>query len=259
MTLKKTLLLLPMFFFAGSGFCAIRTELVDYMSDGVQLQGALVFDDSLKGTKPGIIVYPSWVGRGEYVQKRAEQLAGLGYVAFAADLYGKGKYAKDHEEAAKLANANKDRPVMRTRALAAVETLRKSKRVDPNRIAAIGYCFGGTAAIELARSGTRDVKGVVAFHGGLDTKNPEATKPIAAKVLALSGADDKNVTAGIPSFQSEMNEHGADWQLVLYSQTVHSFTDKGAGNDPSKGSAYNEMSDKRSWLAMRNFFDEIFN
>ncbi len=147
---------------------------------------------------------------------------------------------------------------MRARAQAGLETLKKQKLVDPQRIAAIGYCFGGTTVLELARDGA-DVKGVVSFHGGLSTPTPQDAGNIKGKVLVLHGADDPYVKAEeVAAFQQEMRDAKVDWQFISYGNAVHSFTNKAAGTDNSKGAAYNEKADKRSWEAMRAFFAEIF-
>jgi dienelactone hydrolase len=186
-------------------------------------------------------------------------LAKLGYFAFAADIYGKGNRPKSGEEAGKLASVYKnDRVLMRQRINLALDELKKQKLVNTDKIAAIGYCFGGTVALELARSGA-DIKGIVSFHGGLDTPNPADAKNIKAKILVLHGGDDPYVNAEqVSSFKKEMVDAGVDYQIFIYGGAVHSFTNPNSGNDPSKGAAYNERADKRSWEAMKTFFTEIF-
>jgi dienelactone hydrolase len=184
-------------------------------------------------------------------------LAQRGYTAFALDMYGKGVYAKDHEEAGKLAGAFfGDRAAMRKRALAGLAQLKAAPFVDETKIAAIGYCFGGTTVLELARAGT-DLKGVASFHGNLATPTP-ATETPKAKILVLHGADDGFVNAALPGFIEEMRKVKADWQLNQYGGAVHSFTVKEAGNDPSKGMAYDAQADARSWAALGSFLEELF-
>ncbi len=168
-------------------------------------------------------------------------------------MYGNGVVANDAAEAGKLATAlRNDRPLMRARAQAALETLRKNPLCDPRRVAAIGYCFGGGVVLELARSGA-DIAGVASFHGNLDTPNPDDAKNIRAKVLVLHGADDPHVNAAqVAAFQQEMRNAKVDWQMIFYGGAVHSFTNPASGDDPSRGVAYNAAADRRSWDAMKS-------
>ncbi len=235
----------------------LKTEVVEYRHGDAVLEGYLAYDDSFQGKRPGILVVHEWKGHNPYVRKRAEQLARLGYVAFALDMYGKGVRAKDAKEAAALAGIYKgDRKLMRARAAAGLDVLRSRPQTDTVRLAAIGYCFGGTTVLELARSGA-DLVSVVTFHGGLDTPTPEDARNIKGKVLALHGGDDPFVPIPqVEAFQEEMRKAGVDWQFVSYGGAVHSFTNPEAGNDNSKGAAYNERADRRSWAAMLGFFAE---
>ncbi len=236
------------------------TKTVDYRQGDTILEGYLAYDDAIKGKRPGVLVIHEWNGLGTYVKHRVEQLARLGYVAFGADIYGKGIRPATPEasarEAAKYRGA--DRSLLRERARAGLEELRKQPNVDPGRLAAIGYCFGGTAVLELARSGAV-LNGVVSFHGGLDTPNPADARNIRAKVLVLHGADDPHVPPQqVAAFQDEMRKGEVDWQMVFYGGAVHSFTNPDSGDDPSKGVAYNAKADRRSWEDMKVFFSEIF-
>jgi len=235
----------------------ISTGVVEYRHGDVVLEGYLAYDAALTGKRPGVLVVHEWMGHDPYVRMRAKQLAGLGYVAFAVDMYGKGARPKDAKEAAALAGLYRgDRKLMRARAAAGLDVLRNHARVDRARLAAIGYCFGGTVALELARSGA-DLVSVVTFHGGLDTPTPEDAKNIRGKVLALHGGDDPSVPPKqVDAFQEEMRKGGVDWQFVSYGGAVHRFTNPGAGSDNSKGWAYNERADRRSWEAMKTFFAE---
>lgn len=237
----------------------IHTEVVEYKHGDAILEGFLALDDALEGKRPGVLIVHEWTGLGDYVKSRARQLAKLGYVAFAIDMYGKGIRPKNAEEAAAQANIyRKDRKLMRARANAGFQVLVNHKLVDTKWIAAIGYCFGGGTALELARDGAA-LAGVVSFHGNLDTPTPDDAKNIKAKVLILHGADDPHVPpAQVAAFEEEMRKAGVDWQMISYGGAVHSFTNPEAGSDPSKGAAYNEKADKRSWEAMRTFFAEIF-
>lgn len=236
----------------------LKTWLIPYQHGETQLEGYFAYDDAFKGKRPGVIVIHEWKGRGDYVKRRSEMLARLGYAAFAVDMYGKGVYAQTHEEAARLSGAHRsDRALMRGRALAGLNALTAQKNVDASRLAAVGYCFGGMAVLELARSGA-EIKGAVSFHGGLDTPQPAGPGEIKARILALHGAEDAHTGKQAAAFQEEMRASRADWQMVYYGGAVHSFTVAEAGDDPSKGAAYNEAADRRSWQAMRDFLQEIF-
>lgn len=237
----------------------LRTEMVEYKHGDEAMEGYLAFEGAGKGKRPGVIVVHAWMGLDAYAKKRTEQLAKLGYVAFAIDMYGKGVKARDVEDAARLAGIYRaDRGLMRGRANAGLDVLKKQSITDAKRTAAMGYCFGGGVALELARSGA-DIVGVVSFHGNLDTPDPGNARNIKGKVLALHGADDPYVPSQqVVAFQDEMRKADVDWQMVIYGGAVHAFTDPGSGNDPSRGAAYNEKADRRSWEAMNAFFAEIF-
>ena len=245
-------------FFAVSAQALVKTQAIEYKDGDVVLQGWAAWEDGFKEKRPGILVVHEWWGHGPYARRRAEMLARLGYTAFAVDMYGKGVYAKDHEEAGKLAGAFfADRSAMRRRAMAGLEQLKKAPFVDADKLAAIGYCFGGTTVLELARAGV-DLAGVVSFHGMLGTPSPATEKP-KAKINVQHGADDPNIKPEqVAAFQEEMRKAKADWQFTSYGNAVHSFTNPDAGNDPSKGMAYNKEADERSWKAMQAFLSELF-
>src|SRR5688572_11602002 len=213
---------------------AARAEIVfkprEYKHDQTTLEGLWVYDDSLKAKRPSVLIVHQWKGLGDYEKKRAEMLAKMGYNVFAVDIYGKGVRPKETKDAsAEAAKYKKDRALLRARVQAGLAELKKLEFTDPKRIAAIGYCFGGTTALELARSGA-EIAGVVSFHGGLGTPNTDEKK-IKTRVLALHGADDPFVpSAEVQGFQDEMRKSGVDWTLVAYGGAVHSFTDWNAGN-----------------------------
>jgi dienelactone hydrolase len=236
---------------------AIKTETIEYKQGETTLEGALVYDDAMKGPRPGVLVAHQWKGLSDYERKRAVMLAELGYAAFCVDIYGKGIRPPTPQAAGAEAGKYKgNRALLRERVNAGLLAFRKQSVVEPKRLAAIGYCFGGTTVIELARSGA-EVTGVVSFHGALDSPKPEDGKNIRCKVLALHGADDPFVPAkDIEAFESEMRSANADWQLVKYGGAVHSFTDWNADGSMA-GAKYDEKADKRSWEEMKRFFAEV--
>src|SRR5437588_6659287 len=237
----------------------VHTEKIEYKHGDTVLEGHLAYDQSIQGKRPGVLIVHQWKGLTDYEKKRAEMLAKLGYIAFAVDIYGKGIRPKDNQEAAAEAGKYKqNRELLRSRAAAGLAVLQTRKFIDSERIAAIGYCFGGTTVIELARSGA-EIAGVVSFHGALDSPRPEDGKNIKCKVLALHGADDPFVPAkDLAAFEEEMRQAKVDWQLIKFGRAVHSFTDWNAGDNHLEGAAYNEKADRRSWEAMKQFFGEIF-
>ena len=238
----------------------VKSKVIEYKHGNTTLLGYLAWDDAAgPGKRPGVVVVHEWMGHNDYVRRRADMLARLGYVAFALDMYGKGVKAKDPQEAAQMAGRFKsDRKLMRERAAAGLDVLKKQPVVDTSRLAAMGYCFGGQVALELARSGA-DLKGIVTFHGALDTPTPQDAKNIRGKVLACHGEADPFVPDDhVNAFRKEMNDAKVDWFLVAYGGAVHGFTNPDNKNPPMKGVAYDEKADQRSWQAMRNFFDEIF-
>jgi len=238
---------------------AVHGKLVEYKQGDTVLEGYLAVDDAIKGKRPGILVVHAWMGLDDNAKHRADMLAQLGYVAFAADIYGKGVRPKTKDEAGPLAGKYKnDRALLRARVNAGLATLLAQPNVDTGKTAAIGYCFGGTTALELARSGAQ-LSGVVSFHGGLDSPTPADAKNIKAKLLVLHGAADPfEKPADFTAFQKELVDAKVDWQLVQYGGAVHCFTDKTAGSDATTGCAYDPNADARSWTAMRAFFDELF-
>jgi dienelactone hydrolase len=245
----------------GSAAAEVKGETVEYVDGNTVLEGYLVYPPGVtEGKRPGVLVVHEWNGLGPYAKRRAEQLAELGYIAFAVDIYGKGIRPANAEEAAKQAQIYRsDRQLMRRRIAAGLAQLKKCSMVDSDRIAAIGYCFGGGVVLELARSGA-NIKGVVSFHGNLDTPNPQDAKNIKCKVLVQTGADDPHVPPQqLEAFEKEMRAAKVDWEMIIYGNAVHSFTNPASGDNPSKGVAYNKEADMRSWEAMKAFFKEIFS
>jgi len=240
-----------------------RAELVkkpiEYKQGDATLRGYLVYDDKTSDKQPGVVVVPEWWGLTNYEKHRAEQLAELGYVALAADIYGDGQTTDDPKEAGKMAGKFRgDRKLMRDRVRAALDTLKAQPQVDPSKTAAIGYCFGGSCVLELARSGA-DVNGVVSFHGALDTPMPAKKGDVKAKILVLHGADDPMVSQEqVQAVEKEFTDAGADLKVVQYPGAVHAFSNPDADKHNIKGVAYNKEADEKSWQAMKELFEQIF-
>lgn len=256
--MKKLALFLAAFMPA-LGFAAIKSQTVEYKQGKATLQGFLVWDDAVQGKRPGILVAHAWKGLDDFTRSEATKLAQMGYVAFALDVYGKGIRPTSMDECAKISGTYKnDRPLLRARAKAGLDQLLKVKNVDPEKIGAIGFCFGGATVLELARSGA-PVKGTVVFHGSLSTPTPQDAANIKGKVLALHGGDDPFVKKEeVDAFVDEMKKGKVDWQLNLYGGAVHGFMEPGNGNDNATGLAYNQQAATRAWKAMSDFFDEVF-
>lgn len=237
----------------------MQKETLTYETDGLKMVSQLRIGEG-KGARPGVLVFPEAFGLGEHAIAKAEKLASLGYVALACDLHGDAKVIDSLPEVMPLIQALRDKPArIRERAGAALKMLTARPEVDPKRVAAIGFCFGGTTALEMVRGGA-DIAAAVGFHSGLATVSPAPAKSVKAKVLACIGADDP----GIPpeeraAFEAEMREGGGDWQLHLYGGVVHSFTNPQAAklNMPDFA-RYDARADARSWAAMLGLFDEVF-
>ncbi|MGB7326695.1 MAG: dienelactone hydrolase family protein [Rubripirellula sp.] len=266
-TVSRFLLVASTLFLAGNfltgneAIAEVQTETVVYQDGDVTLEGFVAWDpDKITDNAPGVLVVHQWMGLTDYEKGRCKQLADLGLVALALDIYGQGVRPANQGEAGAMAGKYKqDRDLYRRRLNLGLAQLLDRDNVDSKRVASIGYCFGGTGVLELARSGA-DVAGVVSFHGGLDSPSPEDGKNITAKILVCHGADDPFVPlADIQAFIAELNAANVNWQMDAYSGAVHSFTQPMAGNDNSKGAAYNEQADQRSWLAMQLFFQELFD
>jgi dienelactone hydrolase len=238
---------------------AVHTETIEYTQGDAHLKGYLAYDDTAGPKKPGVLVVPEWWGLNDYAKSRTEQLAKLGYVAFAADMYGDGKTTTDPKVATQLAGpVMGDRGLMRARVNAAFDQLKGRAEVDPAKLAAIGYCFGGTSVLELARSGT-PVLGVVCFHGGLSTTTPEDAKNIKGRVLVLTGASDTFIPPEMrDAFAKEMADAKVNWEMDVYCDAVHAFTNPNAGQFGMPNVAYNKEADERSFARMVSFFNEIF-
>ena len=226
------------------------------------LKGYLAYNDSIKGKRPGVLVVHEWWGNNDYSRMRADMLAKLGYVAFAVDMYGEGKVADTPADAGKLAGGvMSDMNGMKSRFLAALEQLRKNKAVDPTRIAAIGYCFGGGVALNMACAGA-DLKGVVSFHGSLAAVVPAKPGIVKAKILVCNGAADLfNPEAAVSKFRADLDSSKVKYKFINYPDALHAFTNPASTEVGKKFNipiAYNEKADKKSWADMEEFFGMIF-
>jgi len=249
--------------FAGYAHAEVVTNEIDYTHGDVALRGFAAWTkaegqaDAPK--RPGVLLVHAWWGHGDVVREKARRIAELGYVAFALDMYGKGVFAKDREEAARRAGGfYGDRPLMRARALAGLDQLEKLETVDATKLGAIGFCFGGTVVLELARHGV-DLDAVVSFHGGLKFTDEPKEGGVQAHVLVCHGADDPYVPPeDVVAFWKSMAKAKAHYDLLVISGAVHSFTHEDAGDDPSTGAAYHARAAKTSWEAMHRVFEEVF-
>lgn len=246
----------------GSALAAMRAEPVEWRHDGSSFAGVLVWDDTNAIPRPGLVMVPNWRGVNESAVEKAKAAAGDDYVVLVADLYGKDvRPSSDEAAAAASRPLREDRAEMRARMQRAVEILRTrhgDAPLDADRIGAFGYCFGGTAALELARSGA-DVAGVASLHGGLSTPVPAAAGAVKAPVLVLNGAADKGVSdADIDAFKQEMDAAGADWTFVDFSGAVHCFAEADAGDDPESNCRYDARAARRAHGMLSDYFAEWF-
>ncbi len=238
---------------------SVRTREVEYFDGGTRLVGFLAWNDAVKGPRPGVLVSHMWGGREAFVCDKARTLAQMGYVGFALDMYGDARVGSGPEENAQLMQPFlDDRSLLQRRMILALEIIRQQAEVDPGQVAAIGFCFGGLCVLDLARTG-EDFSGVVSFHGLLKPPGNTEGKRIVAKVLVLHGHDDPMVPVDdVVALEEELTRAGADWQIHVYGNTMHAFTNPKA-NDPGFGTVYNPTADRRSWVAMQDFFQELFN
>lgn len=238
---------------------SIETRTVDYADGDRTLEAYLAWDDAAGKPRPGVLVAHTWAGRGEAEEAKARELAALGYVGFALDVYGKGiRGGGIDENRALMRPFTDDRALLQRRMRLALDAMRREDGVDAGRTGAIGFCFGGLCVLDLARTGA-DVNGVVSFHGMLRAPGNTAGNSIRAKVLALHGWDDPMAPPeDVVALGRELTSMGADWQLHAYGNTMHAFTNPKA-NDPDFGTVYQADADRRSWQAMRNFFAEVLS
>jgi dienelactone hydrolase len=245
-----------------SACATLQTKEIDYLSNGQVLKGYLAYDKKIKGKRPGVLVVHEWWGHNEYARKRARMLADLGYTAFALDMYGDGKQATHPNEAGKFAEeVSKNTDKAEKRFLAALDLLSSHETVNPDQIAAIGYCFGGGVVLHMARTGV-DLDGVVSFHGSLTTDTPANPGTVKAGILVLHGADDPLITPEqVEQFKQEMEMAGIDYKFVAYPGVKHSFTNPEADSYGEKFNLplkYDLEADNQSWEEMQKFFKLLF-
>ena len=239
----------------------MQTQDVRYSEGAVEFLGYLAFDDTASDKQPGVLVFHEGLGLGEHIMERARRIAKLGYAAFAADMFGGRRQFSDIREMSKLlSDLRNDLPTLRARARAALATLVSFPQVDGTRLAAVGFCFGGSVVLELARDGA-DLRAVASLHGVLSTRAPAETDKVKASVLICTGADDPLAPPDqVVEFQNEMREAKVrDWQVISYGNTMHAFTNPAAGPSTMHGTMYNELADWRSWVALRNFLEEMLS
>lgn len=234
-----------------------QLKAVSYTDGDQKLNGFAVAPENGSTSKPGVLILPAWKGIDDHSKEVAQNLSKLGYYAFVADIYGEGNYPKDAKEAGEKSGFYKKnyKEYQKRIGLALAQLIKAGANAD--NIVVIGYCFGGTGALEAVRA-NMNIKAGVSFHGGLGKDNSRVNNAINRKVLVLHGADDFFVPQkDIDAFQAEMRDGKADWQMIYYADAVHAFTEKSAGNDKSKGAAYNEKADKRSWQHLLLFLQEV--
>ena len=243
-------------------YSKIVGETVEYKADGTTLKGYIAYDNSIKGKRPGVLVVHEWWGLNDYVRKRADMLAGLGYTALAVDLYGGGKNSEHPEDASKfVSEVMNNMGIGEKRFNAALDLLKQQKTVNPEDIAAIGYCFGGAVVLHMARAGG-DLEGVVSFHGNLSPMYKASPETVRARILVLTGGDDVFVPQEqIETFKKEMDAAHADYEIIIYPGAKHSFTNPDAdrlGKENNLPIAYNKEADEKSWARMQEFLKEVF-
>lgn len=258
MRLIRTALILTLSFLTSPGLANMITQPIDWTLDGTQFQGVLIYDDQVQHKRPGLVMVPNWMGVNALAIDKAKRIAGKDYVILLADLYGTDIRPQNTDEAlAAIKPLYADRATLRARITQAYEQLKRqvaTAPIDANELAAIGFCFGGTAVLDLARSGA-DVKAVVSFHGGLSTDDPARAQHIKARVLAINGADDSSTTNDVPHFKKEMQQSPADWQFVEIGHAVHCFTETEA-TATTGNCRYDERAATRSYKMMHDWLAE---
>lgn len=261
--MKKLMLAAALLFAGFPAQGVMRGEEVTYTANGTVMKGYIAYDDALKGRRPGILVVHEWWGSDEYARIRARMLAELGYTALALNMYGGGRQAHHPDKAGKFAGeVKKNLPVAKARFEAAMNYLKQRDSVDATNIAALGYCFGGSIVLEMARLG-EDLKGVASFHGGLATEQPAHPGGVKAKIISFTGTDDPMIPPEqVAAFKQEMERAGVDYKVVTFPGVKHSFTNPAADEHGRRFGlplAYDAAADKASWGETRDFLAGIFS
>jgi dienelactone hydrolase len=260
--MKNIILTAILLFMTSMAQAEVQGKEVTYSANGTLLKGYIAYDDAIQGKRPGVLVVHEWWGLDDYARKRARMLAQSGYTALALDMYGEGKQAHHPDDAGKFAGElAKNLPLAKTRFEAAMGYLRQQKNVDAKNIAALGYCFGGSVVLQMARLG-EDLKGVVSFHGNLATAHPAQPGEVKARIISFTGTDDPMIPAEqVAAFKQEMEKAGADYKVVTFASAKHSFTNPAADEYGRKFNlplAYDAAADKASWNETENFLADIF-
>jgi len=250
---------LLIFLFSGSVFAVMQQEVITYKDGDVELKGYLYWDDAFSGKRPGILVAHEWWGLNDYPKLRAEMLAELGYVAFALDMYGDARMTRDAGEAKGwMQEVTSNVETWQCRANRALERLKSHPNVEPAKLAAVGYSFGGATVMQMAYSGA-ELDGVMSFYGSLQPATPEQAAKIKARVLVAHGDADSFIPPErVEAFKKALSEAGVDWEMDVYAGAQHGFTNPYADGYGIEGLAYQEQADRRSWLRMLAFFEELF-
>lgn len=260
--MRNLFLLAALLFGSSPAHATIQGKEVIYTSGDTTLKGYIAYDDAIRGRRPGILVVHEWWGNNGYTRERATMLAKLGYTALALDMYGEGKEARHPDEAAKFSNElAKNLPLAKARFESAIKLLQQQDNVDPKNIAALGYCFGGSVVLQMARLG-EDLKGVASFHGSLATETPAEPGKVRARIISFTGTEDPMIPAKqVVAFRQEMERAGVDYKVVTFAGVKHSFTNPAADEYGRKFNlplAYDAAADKASWDETKSFLADIF-
>jgi dienelactone hydrolase len=258
MTARILASILGLAFVCGIAQAKVVTKTISYEQGGQKLEGYLAYDDAKAGPRPGVLVIHEWWGLNDYTKGRARQLAEMGYVAFAADMFGAGRVTRDPKQAQEWYAMVDKGGLMAPRSKAGLDVLRQQPQTDKSKLAAIGFCFGGSTVLQLAYSG-EPLNAAVTFHGGLMPPSDAQLANIKSPILILNGADDAYVKQEtIDQVRVALDKAKVDWYFVNYAHAVHAFTNPDADSYKLPNIGYNEKAARRSWSEMQDFFKEQF-